>query len=428
MLSKSKILAFLQCKKRLWLETHYPNLRANSIVTAANYNVGNRLGDIARVIYDPNQTGVLIDTQTQDFSLVFSQSLGLLKSRQPIFEAGFSAQEVVAFADVMLPVKSGRKWVWRMVEVKSTTRVKEYHFQDAAIQSYIAREAGVPLTSIALAHINSEWVYPGKQQYQGLLVEQDVTKEAFELRTQVRGWIDAAHCIVRKRKEPQISTGGHCYDPFECGFLPYCQDQEPQAQHPIDWLPGRLKNSLKKFIEANGINEIGDVPDDLLNSIQKRVKAATLSQKTYFDRIGAKQSLSTYELPAYFMDFETIQFAIPIWKDTRPYQKIPFQFSIHRLSCTGKLKKNAFLDLSGEDPSKAFAKALISACGQRGPIFVYNAGFERSIINDLEDRFSELAKPLQAIRKRLVDLLPIARNFYSLYTTIFYLYLTNQCL
>ncbi len=122
--------------------------------------------------------------------------------------------------------------------------------------------------------------------------------------------------------------------------------------------------------------------------------------------------MRSHKLPAYFMDFETIQFAVPIWKGTRPYQQIPFQFSVHRLARTGKLQQQAFLDLSGADPSRAFAQALIAACGERGPIFVYNAGFETARIRELAERFPRLAQPLLALNARVVDLLPIARDHY----------------
>jgi DNA-nicking Smr family endonuclease len=80
---------------------------------------------------------------------------------------------------------------------------------------------------------------------------------------------------------------------------------------------------------------------------------------------GAAQALAAHALPAYFMDFETIHFPIPIWKGTRPYQQIPFQFSVHRLSRTGQLESRAFLDLSGKDPAQNFAEALLAACGSR---------------------------------------------------------------
>lgn len=411
-LSKSKLLAFRQCPKRLWLELHSPELREDSSATQASFAVGHQVGDIAQRLYDPKGKGALIDPQVEGFDAAFARTQDLLKSNQPIFEAGFRAEGALAFADVMLPVKHGGKRAWRMVEVKSSTSVKNYHRDDAAVQTFLARNCGVPLSGIALAHIDSSWVYPGNDDYSGLLVENDLTNEAFGRSDEVRGWIAKAQKTAAKKKEPQITTGEQCSSPYECGFYAYCIGQEPQAEQPIHWLPGRLGNGLAMHIEANGLIELRDVPDELLNDRQRRVKTVTLSGQTYFDQQAAAQALAHHKLPAYFLDFETIQFAVPIWKGTRPYQQIPFQFSAHRLSRTGKLEQQAFLDLSGQDPSRTFAEALITTCGERGPIFVYNAGFETARIRELAERFPRLANPLLALNERVVDLLPVAREHY----------------
>lgn len=411
-LSKSKLLAFRQCPKRLWLEIHRPKLRDDSAATKASFAIGHQVGDLAHKLYDPKGKGVVVDPQSEGFDAAFARTQKLLQSAQPIFEAGFCAEGALAFADVMLPVKRGGKRTWRMVEVKSSTSVKDYHRDDAAVQAFLARTCGVPLSAIALAHIDSSWVYPGAGDYTGLLREKDLTAEAFAREDEVRGWIADAQQIVVKKKEPRVLTGGQCSDPYECGFYAHCHSQEPQAEQPIHWLPGRLGNGLTTHIKTTGAIDLRDVPDELLNNRQRRVKAVTLSLKAHFDRAAAAQALASHKLPAYFMDFETIQFGVPIWKGTRPYQQIPFQFSVHRLSRTGKLKQQAFLDLTGNDPSKAFAEALIAACGRRGPIFVYNAGFETARIRELSDRFPRLAKPLLALNERVVDLLPVARDHY----------------
>jgi hypothetical protein len=103
---------------------------------------------------------------------------------------------------------------------------------------------------------------------------------------------------------------------------------------------------------------------------------------------------------------------VPIWTGTRPYQQIPFQFSAHAMSRSGEIAHSAFLDLTGDDPSLPFARALIAACGEAGPVFVYNAGFERTRLRELAERLTELERPLMAISERIVDLLPITRNHY----------------
>ena len=411
-LSKSKLLAFRQCPKRLWLEVHHPGYRIDSEEVKARFALGNQVGKLAQKLYDPKGKGQLIEPKTEGFPAAIAKTSQLLWSAQPIFEATFSAAGALVMADVMLPIFRAGKRAWRLIEVKSTTEVKDYHRDDAAIQAFVARTAGVPLASIALAHIDSEWVYPGGGDYQGLLIENDLTTEAFGREAEVKAWIADAQIIARKRTEPAVCTGQHCGKPNACGFLGYCQAQEPQAEYPVRWLPSVQTKKLKTHIEDDVVLDLRNVRDDLLDEQQRRVKTHTLSGKAYFDKASAAADLAKHKLPACFLDFETVQFAVPIWKGTRPYQHIPFQFSMHRLGRTGKLEHQSFLDLSGNDPSKAFAASLIAACGERGPVFVYNAVFEKTCIGQLAARFPQLKRSLLAINERVVDLLPVARERY----------------
>lgn len=411
-LSKSKLIAYRQCPKRLWLEVRRHDLREDSAATQASFAIGNTVGDIARQLYDPFERGVLLDAQRDGFNTVFQRSLELLASDQPIFEAGYAIEGALAFADVMMPGEVNGSRVWHMIEVKSSTGVKDYHRDDTAIQAYIARQAGVPLASIALAHIDNEFIYPGAGDYRGLLKECDLTEEAFTRECEVREWIAAAQGTAELTAEPQIMTGDQCGMPFACGFYDYCISQEPQAEYPVYWLPRIQSPALRAHIEAHPALDLRDTPDDLLTDIQLRVKQSTSSGKTYFDASGAAAALAGQSMPAYFLDFESIQFAVPQWAGTRPYQQICFQFSLHTLDEKGRLKSQSFLDLSGSDPSCVFAEALITACGRAGPVFVYNAGFEGARISELAERFPDHSASLLAIKQRLFDLLPVTRNHY----------------
>ena len=411
-LSKSRVLAFLQCPKRLWLEVHRPDLVKVSASTQASFNVGYQVGDIARQIYDPAGKGQLIDAQIEGFNAAFARSTALLSSSEPIFEAGFAISGALAFADVLLPVEQDGKNGWRMIEVKASASVKDYQRDDAAFQAYVARTAGVPLVSLALAHVDSTWVYPGDQNYQGLLQELELTDEVFAREAEVMAWIADAQSVVAKNDAPEIKTGRRCSAPYECSFLEYCKSQEPQADYPVSWLPRVQRKALKALIDDGGVIDMRDIPDELLNETQSRVKACSLTNATYFDATNAAADLAPHSLPAYFIDFETIQFVVPIWKGTRPYQQIPFQFSVHYLSSDGQLTQKWFIDLTGNDPSEAFAKELIAACGDSGPVFVYNAGFEAARIKELGDRLPVLKTALLAINERIVDLLPIAKRRY----------------
>jgi Domain of unknown function(DUF2779) len=317
----------------------------------------------------------------------------------------------MAFADVLLPVERKGSPAWRMVEVKSATGIKDYYRDDAAIQAFVARSAGVRLESIAVAYVDNAWVYQGDRDYQGLLLEEDVTEETLDRAEEVRGWIVDARAIVGQASEPERPMGDHCEKPFPCGFQAYCRSREHSVEYPVAWLPNIRTKALKTHIAAEGVTDLREVPDALLNPVQKRVRAHTLSGETYFDTEQAASALARHPLPAFFLDFETIGFAVPIWKGTRPYQPLTFQFSVHRLSESGELEHRDFLDLSGADPRGALAETLIAACEKRGPVFVYSS-FEASRVRELAKQFPGLKRPLSALLRRLVDLRPIAEQCY----------------
>lgn len=411
-LSKSKLVAFRQCPKRLWLEVHQPDLRQDSAATQAVFATGHEVGAIAQRLFDPRGLGEAIDLKAQGLEGALARTRTLLDARRPIFEAGFATEGALAFADVMLPQESSGAPGWKMVEVKSSTSVKPYHEDDVAIQSHIALSAGVRLQQVSIAHIDSAWIYPGGGDYRGLLVEVDHTTTAFSRQDEVRAWIAEAQDLVAQSQPPDIAVGRQCHEPFDCGFLATCRQGAPTHEFPVSWLPRIQTRALKTFIEEQAVGDMRDLPDHLLNALQRRVRDATLSDSAVFDAAGARQALATYPLPAYFLDFETIQFGVPRWAGTRPFQMLPFQFSLHRLSANDSMTHEAFLDLTGDDPSERFAHALVRVCQEPLPVFVYNAGFEGTRLTELAQRFADLRVPLLDIKRRLVDLHPIARDHY----------------
>ncbi len=410
-LSKSKIIAFRQCPKRLWLEIHRQELKDDT-ASEAIFQFGYQVGEVARTLYDPEGTGTTIDIAALGHSAALARSAELLQTgHAPVFEAGVSIPGALAYADVMLPDLSDGTLCWRMIEVKAATGVKDYYHDDIAVQAHLATASGIPLSSVTLAHIDNSFVYPGDGDYRGLLHEVDLTETALARGGEVREWIAAAQAVAALEDEPEVATGPHCSTPFDCGFSAYCNRDKVWPEFPLSSLP-RLHYRRRERIEAEGYDDMRQVPDEFLNGIQSRVKQCSITGEPFFDSEGAAADLAPFGFPAYFLDFETIMFAVPVWKGTRPYQQIPFQFSLHRLDEDGNLDHTAFLDLSGTNPSAAFTRDLIAQCGDEGPVFVYNAAFETTRIRELAERFPEHAPALHSINARVVDLLPVARNRY----------------
>jgi len=301
----------------------------------------------------------------------------------------------------------------RIIGLKATGKVKPQHIEEMAIQWYAASASGLVVKSAAIAHIDKNWVLEQEEEFAGLLHEADVTEPVAQLSKEVPDWLRNANLVLHAEEMPAAQRGSHCTASYECSFQIYCHSLERQPRHPADVLPSAGSQLRAALRDENGVKELEEIPDILLSPLQLRVKQSTLTDTPYMDRAGASLALSQHGLPAYFLDFETVMATIPRWRGTRPFQQIPFQHSLHVLNPDGTLKHHEFLDLSGEDPSRAIAEDLLGACGTSGPIFAYNASFEGRVLSALARRFDDLRDGLLALKHRLVDLLPFTRsNFY----------------
>lgn len=413
-LSKSKLLSYRQCPKRLWLQTHRPELAEVDDATSAIMASGTEVGEVFRSLY-PN--GVLIDDDTLWDAVTSTRDALWSDPRKPIFEATFEASDVLVRIDMLAPVDEG----YDLVEVKSSTSVKQYHLDDVAIQAWVARNAGIPVSRTAIAYVNNRFVYPGDDQYTGLFAEKTVDEEVGERLPEIIHWVQDAQAMLAA-EEPRIAAGSQCQDPFRCPFLSYCSPAVDGPEFPVEILPRnyRLANALR----AEGYDDLRKVPDERLEkAIHQKVLRVTKSGRAELSDEGRAITRSLPH-PRYYLDFETIAFAIPRWAGTRPYQQVPFQFSCHVELAPGIVAPAAFLSRDGKDPRRAFAEALIFAVNptmfadmgvnsdKPGPVLVYNAPFERGRISELAAYFPDLADRLLAINERMVDLLPIVREHY----------------
>ena len=401
-LSKSRLLLHLQCPKRLWLKVYRPELEEVNDGNQARFDTGTYVGELAQQLHPD---GVLIDGEDLRRAIADTQEILTGESR-PIFEATFQSNGLLIRADLLLPTENG----FRMVEVKSSTSVKEYYLTDAAIQSWVAHQASLPLTSVEIAHIDNSFVYPGGGDYQGLFHYADISDQIADMQTEVPDWINAAR-VTLAGSEPCIAPGAQCSKPFDCPFSGYCSPKtEIGDGYPPEVLPygGTLAASLRE----EGYTDLRDVPEERMESWKhQRVWRATKSGQVVLNPEAGKL-IAALPYPRYYIDFETINPAVPVWAGTRPYMQVPFQWSCHIETAKGVMTHCEFLADGQSDPRRPFAESLIDAVGIDGPVFVYNAPFERSRMQELADYYPDLAPALQAAIDRLVDLLPIAREHY----------------
>ncbi len=383
-LSKSKITAGLQCGRRLWLSVHRPWLAVYSAETQRRFAAGTGVGELARELYGE---GVLIrgggnlSKAVRDTQAVLS-----LPGDVTLYEATFRHRDVLVRVDV-LQRRGGR---YRMVEIKSATRVKEYHLQDVAIQTWVVEGAGVPLHELYVAVIDTEYVYRG-EGYAGLLREVPVADQARPLTACLPGWVRGFGELLAGPR-PVREVGPHCRSPFECPFIGFCTGRD-----------GR-----RAALVASGSDQEGAVgsasPADLVVTPPADPAAGTVDP-------AASVYLSALAYPRFYLDFEAAQFAVPPWPGTRPYQQVVFQWSCHVERAPGELEHREFLEASGSSPLRSAAEALIEALGEEGPIFVYH-DFEKWRLFEMARALPDLAPQLEALAGRLIDLLRLTRQHY----------------
>ena len=407
-LSKSRIMSSLQCLKRVHLEVNRRDLVHFSKATEAAFALGHEVGDIAIQLFGGthgDNAGVFIDYRGGSFANALARTQHLMTSmfRAPIYEATLQHDGVLVREDVLLPVDGDS---WHIVEVKASTKLKPEHVNDCAVQAWVHTESGFSLDRISLAHINNQFVYRGDGNYDGLLIENDLTEQVFELMPTVPIWIEEASEAV-SGPMPDVPVGQHCTSPYECPFMDFCWPHD--AQYPVSGLGGG-KKKLGQWVSA-GYRDIRDVPAGVITSeTQQRIHSVT--RKGVAELLpGARIFVESLPYPRFYLDFETAGPAIPLWAGTRPYQALPFQWSCHIERAPGEMEHAEFLDLSGEAPMRALAKQMIADLETEGPVLMYTS-YERDVIKGLIEMFPDLAADLQAIIDRLVDLHPTTRASY----------------
>lgn len=398
-LSKSKILSGLQCPRRLYLDVHRPDLARASASAEYAFAEGHRVGEVARTFY-PEGTLIRHD---EDLGRALEETRKWLEGGEAtVFEATVQHDGVLIRADILVREAHGD----RLVEVKSSTGLKEHYLSDCAIQAWVLNNAGLSLHRVELAHVDSGFVYGGDGDYRGLLKYADITRETAPLEKEVPKWVSRFRATLAG-EEPEVEPGDRCEDPYPCPYRPHCQPGQPE--YPVSILP--RGGEIAAELLAEGYADLRDVPPGRLsNPNHERVRRVTRSGKAELSP-AAGEALRSLPYPRYYLDFETVSFAVPIWAGTRPYQQLPFQWSCHIEDEQGQITHAEFLDTSGEAPMRPLAESLIRTLGDRGPVFSYSH-FERTVIRGLAQAFPDLAEDLEALASRLVDLLPLIREHY----------------
>lgn len=396
-LSKSLILKGLQCPKALWLAKHPPDFDfPPQPDLEAKFAAGTEVGILAQQLF-PNGIEVPYEGLSFPAQLVRTREL-IDNGTEVIYEASFSFSAI--FVKVDLLIKDGD--AWQIYEVKMGTSVKPVNLDDVAVQQYVLNGCGLSISKSFLVHINNSYVRQGEIDVFRLFHSEEITAKVAARQQSLPEIVREFRQIMSETNEPTIDIGPHCTDPYECDYIPYCWQHIPQ--NSIFDLRGKGLNKFDYY--KRGQIRFEDLPLDALNPTQRQQVETTLNQQDAIDGDKAKKFVDTLWYPLCHLDFESFNSPIPRFDGTRPYQQVPFQYSIHRQNVAGAEPVHiAFLAEPNVDPRRALAEQLIADIPAEACVLTYNQAFEKSVMRELAELFPDLAESLKQRIDNVRDLM-----------------------
>ena len=400
-LSKSSFIRGVQCEKMLYLDKHHSDLREESSVSKeAIFEQGTNVGLLAQDLFKGGY-----DASPDDYSRISKSLINTQKAIENgesiIYEATFEFNGLLSAIDIL--VKENNQW--KAYEVKSSTSVSETYVIDAAVQYYTIVKSGLELSDISLVLINSEYVRKSEIDLNDFFKIISVKNEVLNQQSILPDKIDFLKNTINKKEIPTKNIGVHCNEPYDCDFKAHCWKHIPE--YSIFDI-SRLKQKKKFKLYNQGIITFDQLKnsDMKFSSSQKIQINSEVHKSSIIKKDLIKNFTDSLSYPLYFLDFETILPAIPLFDNCKPFQQVVFQYSLHvQKEKESNLSHYEYLAPSDIDPREAFIEKLIEDCGSKGDIIVYNISFERGRLNELISIYPKYKEQLNNIINRMKDLM-----------------------
>lgn len=395
-LSKSLFVKGLQCHKSLYLDRYHPELKDQISETQQRlFDGGSEVGLLARGLF-PGGTEIVYEGFTPR-EQVKKTAAEVRNGATTIYEAAFEHNGVFMKADILH--KGARSW--DLYEVKATTEVKDIHIDDVALQQYVLTGAGIDTASTNLVHLNNQYVRNGAIEVNNLFVSEQITEAVRAKQGFVAEQIAAMREMLKGRM-PDIDIGEYCDDPYRCDFRGHCWQHIPEES-----VFDLRQRGVKPFdLYREGYLLFKDIPPERLAGRQLRQLESFLEKKKFIDHDAVQEFLDSLWYPIYFLDFETFSQPVPPFEGMRPYQIVPFQYSLHFIDREGAdVGHHEFLAEPNVDPRQSLAEKLLSEIPVTACVLAYNAAFEKGRLRELAAFLPQHKEKMGLILKNMRDLM-----------------------
>jgi len=331
------------------------------------------------------------------------ETRNLIHQGKTIFEASMAYKDLFFKSDILEPSVDG----WNLHEIKASAKIKDEHIPDLAFQKYICEKNGIDVKKCFIEYINKNYIKQGSITPNELVLQEDVTEEVNQI-DDIEENSEKYIEIIKQAKPPEVSISKKCNKPYDCPLKDECWGKLPEY-HVL-----QLTNWRKYWeLFEDGILAIKDIPrDEILSSHKDRViKEAVDENRIIINKDKIRNFLKKLQYPLYYLDFETFDTAIPIFDQSRPYQKIPFQYSLHIQDENNKVKHFDFLARREKDPRPELLDRLGKEIGQSGSVIVFNKTFEIGVLKKLSEDFPGYESFIENTINRAIDLAEPFKNY-----------------
>ncbi len=400
LLTKSNFTHFLKCPILLWLDKVRPDLKSPvDPATQRVFDQGNEVDALAQGLYPQ---GIAMEGFNQTGFKNTQQAIA--SGAKILFQPTAIADGLTARADILIKDEYD---AWDIYEVKMATDVKDEYYADVAFQKLCFTKAGIPIGKTYLVHINNTYVRKGQIDVKKFFTAEDITDDVNDQMPEVIKRIPDAQDVLAWGKEIGSAQLLKCPDIAKCGCVRH-------------WFSTLDTSALENILTGLPPEEIGKmIEKDVIDS--KKLSKKFIVQipwrtpgerwPKHVNQEIIRHDFQQLRYPIYFFDYETIFPAIPSFDDNRPYQQIPFQFSVCKVDAIGATPKQFdFLKETYEDPRLSLIEALHKAIGPEGTVVSWNASFEMSVNTALAKLYPTHADFLLGINARMYDLMQIFKK------------------
>ena len=240
-----------------------------------------------------------------------------------MYEAVFQHNDTLIMLDML--VRDGEKWM--AVEVKSSLRLSDTYYNDAALQYYVLHGCGVPLSDFKLMYLNADYVKDGPIDVKQLFKLESVLNYVVEKEEFVAKNVERLKAVVALPHSPVVNIGMQCHNPYPCDFQGHCWKHVPKNSYLFTTAMDDETLFQNYF---NGVNSNAKMLQLLNDDSEEARQIEALETNSYYVDYKTLYSLSPQPKPKAiaFLNLLLHRPAVPEIAGTKPYEEMILAFAL----------------------------------------------------------------------------------------------------